>query len=158
MKLDSATDLGQTIIGKTVVIKGEVTGGEPLTVEGRVEGKIQLNNSVTVEESGFVKADIDAESITVAGAVSGNIVANDKVEILRGGFMIGDIKAPRVIINDGAHLKGQVEMEISSDRLTEKESEVERALDKRSTDERPKVSTSPAYSFGTPKSNDDDNS
>lgn len=111
------SEANQTIVGRTVTIKGEIIGDEPLTVEGRVEGRIALQSTIHVKESGFVKADISSQSITVAGGISGNIEASDKVEILKGGFMVGDIKAPRIVINDGANLKGQVDMEIDEEQL-----------------------------------------
>lgn len=117
-------DKVQTIVGKTVTVKGEIIGQESLTIEGRVEGKIQLENSIYVRESGVVNADISSQSITIAGSVSGNIVATDKVEILRGGIMLGDIKSPRVVVNDGANLKGHVEMDVTEEKITAKQKAV----------------------------------
>lgn len=114
-------DKMQTVVGKTINVKGEIVGQEPLTIEGRVEGKVLIESSVLVRESGIVFADINAHSITVAGSITGNIVASDKIEILRGGVMIGDIKAPRVVINDGANLRGNVEMDTSSEKIQERQ-------------------------------------
>jgi len=113
-------DAAGTIIGKTVTIKGEIEGNEALTIEGIVEGKVTLQNDIRVKASGVVNADVHSRSITIEGSVSGNIVAQDKVEIMPQGIMVGDIKAPRVVINDGALLKGQVEMDISEDKIKAK--------------------------------------
>jgi cytoskeletal protein CcmA (bactofilin family) len=104
---------GITIIGKSAQIVGEIIGGEELTIEGRVEGKITLENKVYVEQSGQVRADVSSLSITVAGSVIGNIVVTDRAEILQGGTVIGDIKAPRLVINDGARVLGRIEMDVS---------------------------------------------
>jgi cytoskeletal protein CcmA (bactofilin family) len=109
-----------TTISKTVTIKGEIIGDEALTIEGKVEGKITLQNNVHVKDSGIVNADIISKSITIEGSVSGNITASEKVEIMPEGVMIGDIKAPRVVLNDGALLKGQIEMEVSDDKIRSK--------------------------------------
>lgn len=109
-----------TVIGKTITIKGDIQGDEALTIEGKVEGKIQLESTIHVKESGVVNADITSHSITIEGAVSGNITATEKVEILPNGIMVGDIKAPRVVINDGALLKGQVEMEVTDEKIRAK--------------------------------------
>ena len=81
----------QTVVGKTITVKGEIVGEESLTIEGRVEGKITLKNSIYVRETGVVNADIIVQSIILAGSITGNITASDKVEILRGGIMVGDI-------------------------------------------------------------------
>lgn len=109
-----------TTISKTVTIKGEIIGDEALTIEGKVEGKITLQNSVHVKDTGVVNADIISKSITIEGSVSGNITASEKVEIMPEGVMIGDIKAPRVVLNDGALLKGQIEMEVSDEKIRSK--------------------------------------
>ena len=115
-----APEQTQTVIGKTIIIKGDIQGDEALTIEGKVEGKIQLESTIYVKESGVVNADISSHSITIEGAVSGNITATEKVEIMPNGIMVGDIKAPRVVINDGALLKGQVEMEVTDEKIRAK--------------------------------------
>ena len=124
-----------TTIGKTVTIKGEISGDEALTIEGRVEGKISLQNSVYVKDSGVVNADIVSKSITIEGSVSGNITASEKVEIMPEGVMVGDIKAPRVVLNDGALLKGQIEMDITDERIRSKREAAENASVKRYSSE-----------------------
>ena len=126
-----------TTIGKTVTIKGEITGDESLTIEGRVEGKILLQNSVYVKDTGVVNADIDAKSITIEGSVSGNINASEKVEILPEGVMVGDIKSPRVVLNDGALLKGQIEMEVSDEKIRAKREAADAAATKRLSENSP---------------------
>ncbi len=123
-----------TTIGKSVTIKGEITGDESLTIEGKVEGKIHLQNSVYVKDTGVVNADIESKSITIEGSVSGNITATEKVEILPEGVMVGDIKAPRVVLNDGALLKGQIEMEVTDEKIRAKREAADAAASKRTVE------------------------
>jgi len=101
---------GAGIIGKGIVIKGELHGEEDLVIEGRVEGSIALRKHLIVESTGVVMADVQTENITVKGEMNGNMVASDKVEITAEARVIGDIKAPRVVIDDGARYRGNVEM------------------------------------------------
>jgi len=109
-------ETSQTVIGKTVTIKGEIQGSEPLVIEGTVEGKIQIDTSVMIRDSGLVKADLDAGNLNIAGGVIGNISVKEKVEIVNGGYVVGDIRAPRVVINDGASVKGHIEMEVDPEK------------------------------------------
>src|SRR5438876_10212368 len=86
-------------IGKTVVIKGELNGSEDLTIEGHVEGKIELRDHVlTIGPNGKIKAELNAKSIVVLGEVIGNVTATEKVDIRENGSVEGDITAPRVAI------------------------------------------------------------
>src|SRR6476659_7232748 len=100
------------IIGKGIVIKGSLTGGGDLVIEGRVEGQIALKNHLTIEGTGKVQADIRAEELTINGEASGNIDASQKVEIHASPKGAGDIKAPRVVIEDGAVFNGSIEMDV----------------------------------------------
>jgi cytoskeletal protein CcmA (bactofilin family) len=99
-------------IGPSITIVGDVTGDEDLTVLGRVEGKIDLpQHSVTVGQSGRVKADIHAKSVSVAGEVRGNLVASEQIVIRKTATMLGNLSAPRVGLEDGCCFRGSVEME-----------------------------------------------
>ena len=99
-------------IGKSVVIKGELNGSEDLTVEGHVEGTIQLRDHIlTIGPNGRIKAQVFAKAVIVQGEVTGNITASDKVDIRDNGSVDGDIVAPRVAIAEGAHFRGSVDMQ-----------------------------------------------
>jgi cytoskeletal protein CcmA (bactofilin family) len=99
-------------IGKSIVIKGELSGGEDLTIEGEVEGKIELRDHVvTIGSNGRIKAQITAKSIVVQGHVAGNLNATEKVDIQESGSVEGDVVAPRVAIADGSHFKGSIDMQ-----------------------------------------------
>ena len=99
-------------IGKSVVIKGELNGSEDLTVEGHVEGRIELKDHVlTIGPHGRIKAEIHAKAVIILGEVTGNISASEKVDIRDNGSVDGDIVAPRVAIAEGAHFRGSVDMQ-----------------------------------------------
>jgi len=99
-------------IGKSVVIKGELNGSEDLTIEGQVEGTIQLKEHVlTIGPNGRIKAQVFAKTVIVLGEVNGNVSASEKVEIRDGGSVDGDIISPRVAIAEGAHFRGSVDMQ-----------------------------------------------
>ena len=99
-------------IGKSVVIKGELTGSEDLTIEGHVEGTIQLRDHVlTIGPNGRIKAQVFAKSLVVLGEVTGNVTASEKVDIRDNGSVDGDIISPRVAIAEGAHFRGSVDMQ-----------------------------------------------
>ena len=99
-------------IGKSVVIKGELNGSEDLTIEGHVEGTIQLKEHVlTIGPNGRIRAQVFAKSVIVLGEVTGNVTASDKVDIRDNGSVDGDIVSPRVAIAEGAHFRGSVDMQ-----------------------------------------------
>src|SRR5687767_15419740 len=99
-------------IGKSVVIKGELSGSEDLTIEGHVEGRIDLKDNVlTIGPNGKIKAEVFAKSVVVLGEVTGNVTASEKVDIRDNGSVDGDIISPRVAIAEGAHFRGSVDMQ-----------------------------------------------
>ena len=104
--------MANTVIGSTIVIDGEITGSYALVVQGAIKGRIQLTESVFVENSARLEADLDVETVEIGGVVTGNINARGKVEIKAEGKMVGDIKAPRILIADGALFKGNIDMDV----------------------------------------------
>ena len=104
---------GKTVnIGKSVIIKGELNGSEDLTIEGQVEGKIELRQNVlTIGPNGKIKAQVFAKSVIILGEVTGNVTATEKVDIRDNGSVDGDIAAPRVAIAEGAHFRGSIDMQ-----------------------------------------------
>jgi cytoskeletal protein CcmA (bactofilin family) len=98
-------------IGKSVIIKGELSGSEDLTIEGQVEGKIELNNNIlTIGTNAKIKAQVFAKTVVVLGEVTGNINASEKVDIRDNGSVDGDITSPKVAIAEGAHFRGAIDM------------------------------------------------
>jgi cytoskeletal protein CcmA (bactofilin family) len=107
----TTTTADQATIGKSLVIKGEVTGSESLYIDGRVEGSINLSgNRVTVGRNGVVAANINAREIVVLGKVRGNLTASDRVDIRSDGSLTGDVVAARISIEDGAYFKGGIDI------------------------------------------------
>ena len=105
----------QATIGKSLVVKGEVTGSESLFIDGKVEGSITLpGNRVTVGRNGNVSANISAREIVVLGKVRGNATASDRVDIRSEGSLIGDVTAQRISIEDGAYFKGGIDIKKSA--------------------------------------------
>ena len=101
-------------IGKSVVIKGELNGSEDLTIEGQVEGKIELRqNILTIGANGRIKAQVFAKAVIIFGEVTGNVTASEKVDIRDNGSVDGDITSPRVAIAEGAHFRGSIDMQRS---------------------------------------------
>jgi cytoskeletal protein CcmA (bactofilin family) len=110
MSAPLSADLAQ--IGKSVVIKGELSGSEDLYVDGQVEGSISLkNNSLTVGPHGQVKASVEAKGVVVQGKLDGNVVASDRVELRKTAVVNGDISTQRIAIEEGAYLKGKIDIQ-----------------------------------------------
>lgn len=101
----------QSMIGKSLMVKGEITGSESLFVDGRVEGMINLpGNRVTVGRNGQVAASVSAREIVVLGKIRGNCHATDRVDIRAEGSLTGDVIAARISIEDGAFFKGGIDI------------------------------------------------
>jgi len=102
----------QATIGKSLIIKGEVTGSEALYIDGKVEGSINLaGNRVTIGRNGVVAANVTAREIVIIGKVRGNLNASDLVDIRNEGSLTGDVIAQRISIEDGAFFKGGIDIQ-----------------------------------------------
>ena len=101
----------QATIGRSLVIKGEISGSEALYIDGRIEGKITLtDNRVTIGRNGTVQADINAREVVVMGKVTGNIECTDRVDIRSEGVVNGNVSTTRISVEDGAVLKGGIQV------------------------------------------------
>jgi cytoskeletal protein CcmA (bactofilin family) len=101
----------QATIGKSLVIKGEVSGSEALYIDGRVEGAINLpGHRVTVGRNGQVQANINAKEVVILGKVKGNVTASDRADIRNEGSLSGDVICQRISIEDGAYFKGGIDI------------------------------------------------
>ena len=121
----------QATIGRTLVIKGEITGSESLYVDGHIEGKIIMPASrVTIGRNGRVEASIQAREVVVMGKVTGNVDCSDRVDIRSEGSVTGDISTSRISVEDGAALKGgiQVKSEGKQNHKPEQKPEAPKAL------------------------------
>ena len=125
----TTTASDQATIGKSLVIKGEVTGSESLYIDGRVEGSINLSgNRVTIGRNGVVAANISAREIVVLGKVRGNLTASDRVDIRSDGSLTGDVVAARISIEDGAFFKGGIDIRKAGSAGPSKPEEVSRSV------------------------------
>jgi cytoskeletal protein CcmA (bactofilin family) len=101
----------QSTIGKTLIIKGEITGSESILIEGKVEGSISLpGDRVTVGSNGRVSANIEAQDIVVLGEVLGNCNASDHLDIRSKGSLCGDVVVSRISVEEGAYLTGSIDI------------------------------------------------
>jgi cytoskeletal protein CcmA (bactofilin family) len=99
------------VIGSSISIKGDLTGEEDLSIEGKLEGKVELRrNCVTVGKNGRIKGDIYGKIITVEGTVEGNLYGDEQLTVRRSGTVRGNIVAPRVALEDGSNFKGSIDM------------------------------------------------
>lgn len=102
---------GLATIGPSITIRGALTGGEDLCLQGRLEGEISVaEHSITVGSAGRVKADVYGRSIYVEGEVEGNLFGKDEVVIRASGKVIGNVTAPRVTLENGSHFRGSIDM------------------------------------------------
>lgn len=102
---------GQASIGKSLKIKGTITGTEDLYIDGQIEGTIRLEqNSLTIGPNGSVDADVFAKDIVIEGKVTGNVNAGDRIDIRKTGSLSGDLSAARIVIEDGAVFRGSVDI------------------------------------------------
>jgi cytoskeletal protein CcmA (bactofilin family) len=98
-------------IGKTVTIKGEISGNEDIYVDGHIEGGISLSgNSLTVGPDGRVRANVTAKNVTVSGSVEGNLKVTERTEMRKTAVVTGDVQTRRIAIEEGAYFKGKLEI------------------------------------------------
>jgi cytoskeletal protein CcmA (bactofilin family) len=127
--------LDQATIGRTLIIKGEISGSESLYVDGRIEGNVNLaEHRVTIGRNGSVQANITAKEVVVMGKVTGNIDCTDRVDIRSEGVVNGDVATQRISVEDGAILKGGIQVRSADVKHDKKES-------KQSSQEAPKAMT-----------------
>lgn len=102
---------GAAVLGKSVIVKGQIYGREDLTIDGEVEGTVELQeHRLTVGPNGKVMAAVKAREVIVLGTIHGNVEARDKVEIRKEAKLVGDIHTARIVIDDGAYFKGNIDI------------------------------------------------
>jgi cytoskeletal protein CcmA (bactofilin family) len=98
-------------IGKSITLKGDLSGNEDLVIEGHVEGRVDLpNNMLTIGANGSCSAEVHAKTVVVVGKVTGNVSATERIEIQATGLVNGDVAAPRLVVAEGAVVNGSIEM------------------------------------------------
>ncbi len=109
-----------TIIGPTIAIRGKVKADEDLVIRGRIDASISSTKLVHVDKDGVVKANVEAESILISGVVVGDVIASARVELMGTARVVGDIASPLMVINDGARLRGKIDMPAVDKAMEEK--------------------------------------
>jgi cytoskeletal protein CcmA (bactofilin family) len=104
--------MANTVIGSSIVIDGEISGEEAITILGTVKGKVAVAQGVVIEAGATVEADIEGQTVTVSGKVTGDVTAREKLELRPESKMVGNAKAPRIVVADGASFKGNVDMDV----------------------------------------------
>lgn len=138
-------------IGRSITIRGEVTGDEDLLIEGRVEGSVNLKqHAVTVGPAGDVKANIVARVVTVEGNVEGNLQGEEQVILRSTALVQGDIAAPRLVLEDGARFCGGIDMSEVLDRSAPK------AAPRSSAAPRPESASTPSSKASTEADRDEE--
>lgn len=99
------------VIGKDIIVRGEIEGSEVLLVEGRVEGTVRLDSELVVGQSGRVSAEVNAVALTIEGEFDGTAACSDIVTLVAGCHGTGELKAPRIVIEEGAVFTGRLNME-----------------------------------------------
>ena len=98
-------------IGKSVIIKGELSGSEDVYLDGEVEGSIELQgHNLTVGPNGRIRANVNAKELVILGKVDGNVTGSDRVELRKSAVLVGDIATQRIVIEDGAFFKGGIDI------------------------------------------------
>jgi cytoskeletal protein CcmA (bactofilin family) len=111
-RMEAPRSVDVATIGKSVIVRGELSGSEDLYVDGEVEGSISLKGqSLTIGPNGRVRANLEARNVIVHGRVDGNVVASDRVDLRKSASLTGDISTARVAIEDGAYFKGTIDIQ-----------------------------------------------
>jgi cytoskeletal protein CcmA (bactofilin family) len=100
------------LIGSKITIRGQVSGSQDLIVEGRIEGRVSLENRLTVEESGSIEADLEVVDASFKGEVKGDVTASRSAVLHPTARVLGNIRAPKLVIEEGARFSGTVDMEV----------------------------------------------
>jgi len=147
MRSEAPRNVDVATIGKSVVVKGELSGSEDLYVDGQVEGSITLRGqSLTIGPNGRVRANVEARNVILHGQVDGNITASDRVELRKSASLKGDISTARIAIDDGAYFKGTIDIQkAEAPKVVEAKPQAMAAVTS------PSVSSSPQPSLLEPK-------
>jgi len=102
---------GHAVLGKSVIVKGQIFSREDLTIDGEVEGTVELQeHRLTIGPNGKVMASVKAREIVIIGSINGNVEASDKIDIRKDAKLVGDIRTARIVIEDGAYFKGNIDI------------------------------------------------
>ena len=102
---------GNAVLGKSVIVKGQILSREDLTIDGEVEGTVEMQeHRLTIGPNGKVRASVKAREVIVLGTLHGNVETGDRIDIRKEAKLVGDIRTARIVIEDGAYFKGNVDI------------------------------------------------
>lgn len=104
--------MASTIIGKSIVIEGDISGQEGVVIQGTVKGSVTTSEDIQVEEGAVVEAEMEGADVTVSGQVTGTVKASGRLELTAEGRVVGDVKAARISFAEGSTFKGNVDMDL----------------------------------------------
>lgn len=104
--------MASTIIGKSIVIEGDISGQEEMIIQGTIKGSVATVEDVQVEEGAVLEADLEGGNVTISGHVTGSVSASGRLELTSEGRLVGDVKAARISFAEGSTFKGNVDMDL----------------------------------------------
>lgn len=110
MRVGSVVPAGGTFVGPNITIEGTITGTEPISIEGTIRGRIDLQSDLRVGTKARIEATVHARNVTVEGKLTGDISADERVELVASATVDGNIKAPKIVVAEGAKFRGSVDM------------------------------------------------
>jgi len=110
VRVGSVVPAGGTFIGPNISVEGTITGSEPVTIEGTVRGRIDLQSDLRIGTKARIEATVHARNVTVEGKLTGDISADERVELVASATVDGNIKAPKIVVAEGAKFRGNVDM------------------------------------------------
>jgi cytoskeletal protein CcmA (bactofilin family) len=141
----SSAPMEQATIGRSLVIKGDISGAESLFVDGRIEGTVNIpEHRVTVGRNGVVTADVNAREVVIMGKVHGNIICSDRLDIRSEGAVTGDVVVQRISVEDGAVLKGSVQVQAADQKQKQPQHQAKPVEVAKPTSEAPKAAATSA--------------
>lgn len=105
--------MAECTIGPGITVNGRLTGTAPVSVSGRLEGAVSLDNELVILRDGVVVADVEADVVSIHGTLDGTVTARDTVRLCAGCVVTGDVRAPLVIVEEGARFKGDIDMDVA---------------------------------------------
>jgi cytoskeletal protein CcmA (bactofilin family) len=101
---------GTTFLGANIIIDGTISGSEPVVIEGTVKGHVKLSGDLLIGTKARLEATVHARNVTVEGRLTGDLSADERVELVASASVDGNIKAPKIVVAEGAHFRGSVDM------------------------------------------------
>ena len=110
VRVGNVVPAGGTFVGPNITVEGTITGSEPISIEGTIRGRIDLQSDLRIGTKARIEANVHARNVTVEGKLTGDISADERVELVASATVDGNIKAPKIVVAEGAKFRGSVDM------------------------------------------------